>query len=180
MRQSDVGVLGCRNCVELGRQSLEIGIFRKAMLGVRETALPFGLQVDLGRAHRRVFRNKVVRTSVQAFSDCWCVIVTGTHDNDTVRGWFDKASDEEKNLLAHFCEYNADTVAWKLIEISMRSNAIWAVTPLQDLLGLDGSARMNLPGTIVDNWIWQLDEFAPDEKLTEAFKKLCEESQRTQ
>ena len=108
------------------------------------------------------------------------VVYTGTHDNDTVRGWFDKASDEEKNLLAHFCEYNADTVAWKLIEISMRSNAIWAVTPLQDLLGLDGSARMNLPGTIVDNWIWQLDEFAPDEKLTEAFKKLCEESQRTQ
>jgi 4-alpha-glucanotransferase len=106
------------------------------------------------------------------------VVYTGTHDNNTAKGWFEKATDHEKHLLSNYCQCDADTVAWALIDMSLRSNAAWAVTPLQDILGLDGSARMNLPGTRVGNWAWQLDEFDPSEELTETFKELTLKSDR--
>ncbi|RKY55254.1 MAG: 4-alpha-glucanotransferase, partial [Candidatus Neomarinimicrobiota bacterium] len=63
--------------------------------------------------------------------------------------------------------------------MAFRSNAMWAVVPVQDLLGLDGSARMNLPGTITNNWVWQLDVFEPSAKLTDKLKKLTIESGRS-
>ncbi len=106
------------------------------------------------------------------------VVYTGTHDNDTVRGWYEKATNEEKQFLANYFECNAETVAWKMTEMSLYSSAEWAVTPVQDLFGLDGTARMNLPGTIIDNWIWQLDTFEPSNELTQKFTKLTEESGR--
>lgn len=106
------------------------------------------------------------------------VVYTGTHDNDTTRAWFEKAQDQEKQLLSKYYQCDADSVAWALIDMSLRSNAEWAVTPMQDLLGLDGSARMNLPGTIVNNWVWQLDEFNFSEELSQKFKQLTIESAR--
>lgn len=106
------------------------------------------------------------------------VVYTGTHDNNTVRGWFDHASDHEKYMLSQYCDPNPDTVAWSLIDMAFRSNAMWAVIPVQDIFGLDESARMNLPGTIVNNWVWQLDEFEPSEMLTEKLRELTIESGR--
>ncbi len=106
------------------------------------------------------------------------VVYTGTHDNDTVRGWYDTASDHEKHMLSRYCDCDADTVAWSLTEMAFRSNAMWALVPVQDLFGLDGSARMNLPGTIINNWVWQLDVFDPSDELTDKLKKLTIESGR--
>ena len=107
------------------------------------------------------------------------VVYSGTHDNDTVRGWYDKASDHEKSMLARYCDCNADSVAWSLIEMAFKSNAMWAVVLVQDLFGLDGSARMNLPGTIINNWVWQLDTFEPSAELTDKLKKLTIASGRS-
>jgi 4-alpha-glucanotransferase len=107
------------------------------------------------------------------------VVYTGTHDNDTVRGWYDKASDQEKHMLSSYCECNAETVAWSLVDMAFKSNAMWAIVPVQDLFGLDGSARMNLPGTIVNNWIWQLDKFEPSDELTIQLRNLTIESGRS-
>ena len=106
------------------------------------------------------------------------VVYTGTHDNDTVLGWFEKASEHEKNMLSHYCECNKDTIAWSLTEMAFHSNAQWAIIPMQDLLNLDGSARMNLPGTIVNNWVWQLDVFDPTPEVSLNLKKLSTESGR--
>ncbi|MEA3391535.1 MAG: 4-alpha-glucanotransferase [Candidatus Marinimicrobia bacterium] len=107
------------------------------------------------------------------------VVYSGTHDNDTTRGWYDTATKHEKYMLARYCDCNAETVAWSLVDMAFRSNAMWAVVPVQDLLGLDGSARMNLPGTIINNWVWQLDIFEPLAKLTDKLKKLTIESGRS-
>lgn len=106
------------------------------------------------------------------------VVYTGTHDNNTARGWFDNATDHEKSMLSQYVDPNPETVAWSLIEMAFKSNAMWSVVPVQDLLGLGEEARMNLPGTIVNNWIWQLESFEPSEELTERLRKLTIESGR--
>ena len=82
-------------------------------------------------------------------------------------------------MLARYCDCNPDNVAWSLIEMAFKSNAMWALVPVQDLFGLDGSARMNLPGTIINNWVWQLDTFEPSAELTEKLKKLTIASGRS-
>jgi 4-alpha-glucanotransferase len=63
--------------------------------------------------------------------------------------------------------------------MAFRSNAMWAVIPLQDLLGLGEEARMNLPGTIVNNWIWQLEQFSPSDDLTGKLRQLTINSGRS-
>ena len=107
------------------------------------------------------------------------VVYTGTHDNNTVRGWFDNITEHEKSMLSQYCDLNPDTIAWSFIEMAFRSNALWAVIPVQDLFGLGEEARMNLPGTIVNNWTWQLKKFDPPKDLTEKLKELTIESGRS-
>ena len=84
------------------------------------------------------------------------VVYTGTHDNNTTRGWYEEASEEEKAILAHYTDRGVDGISRVLIRMAYDSNAMWAVIPMQDILDLDGSARMNYPGTLAGNWKWQL------------------------
>jgi 4-alpha-glucanotransferase len=106
------------------------------------------------------------------------VVYTGTHDNNTTRGWFKHATKHEKYMLSQYCDPDPDRVVWCLIDMAFRSNAMWAVIPLQDLLGLGEEARMNLPGTIVNNWIWQLEQFSPPDDLTGKLRQLTINSGR--
>ena len=88
-----------------------------------------------------------------------CVIYTGTHDNNTAVGWFNHASDHEKWRLASYVgAFNRETVHWDLIRLAMSSVAKDAIVPLQDLFGLGGEARMNIPGTGESNWEWRYSE----------------------
>lgn len=87
-----------------------------------------------------------------------CVVYTGTHDNNTARGWFEnEASWEEKQRLFHCAgrEVHHDDANEALIELAMKSPANLCIIPLQDILGLDGSARMNKPSTALGNWKWR-------------------------
>ncbi|MBI5591587.1 MAG: 4-alpha-glucanotransferase [Deltaproteobacteria bacterium] len=88
-----------------------------------------------------------------------CVVYTGTHDNNTVRGWFEKeASHSEKRRLAIISgrTVTAREIAWELIRIAMLSPARWSILPVQDLLGLAGAARINTPGQAFGNWVWRM------------------------
>ncbi len=107
------------------------------------------------------------------------VVYSGTHDNNTSRGWYEHASDPEKKMLARYAECNASNAAWTLIEMAFYSNAMWVVVPMQDILNLDAGARMNTPGTVENNWIWQLDVFEPSELLTQNLKMLTKKSGRS-
>ena len=79
------------------------------------------------------------------------VVYTGTHDNDTTRGWWDSLSDEDRA----WTELDPDDPAWSLIGVAWGSRAALAIAPLQDVLDLGPDARMNLPGTEDGNWDWR-------------------------
>ncbi len=83
------------------------------------------------------------------------VAYTGTHDNDTTANWLKKVKGEERDhVKRYFGTSSADH--WKMIRAVMGSVAEMTILPLQDVLGLDASARMNTPGTITENWKWKL------------------------
>ncbi len=86
------------------------------------------------------------------------VVYTGTHDNDTTRGWWQHAAARER---AHACAYldsDGAEIESTLIRAALASVAATAIVPLQDVLGLACDARMNLPGEPEGNWAWRFDE----------------------
>jgi 4-alpha-glucanotransferase len=85
------------------------------------------------------------------------VVYTGTHDNETVRGWWQNAPERERRFAALYLHADAEDLHWRMIQAACNSVANMAVFPLQDVLGLDGSHRMNLPGSSEGNWAWRFD-----------------------
>jgi len=85
------------------------------------------------------------------------VAYSGTHDNDTARGWWDHAHPRERAFAGSYLVAGADNIHWAMIRAACNSVAITAVFPLQDVLGLDGSHRMNIPGTGDGNWTWRFE-----------------------
>ena len=87
------------------------------------------------------------------------LVYTGTHDNNTVRGWFEgEASTDEKGRLFRYLgrEVPAEEIHWELIRLAMMSVARWVILPVQDVLGLGTEARMNRPSVARGNWEWRL------------------------
>lgn len=85
------------------------------------------------------------------------VVYTGTHDNDTTRGWWMAAGSEERAFARRYLGRSGDEIAWDLIRLALGSVAALAVVPLQDLLDLSSAARMNTPGTEEGNWTWRYE-----------------------
>jgi 4-alpha-glucanotransferase len=87
------------------------------------------------------------------------VVYTGTHDNNTVRGWFEReAKPKDKKRLFRYLGRKtlAKDISWELIRLAMMSVANLAIIPMQDILDLGAEARMNRPATGDGNWEWQL------------------------
>nr|ATG71324.1 ATDPE1 [Callitropsis nootkatensis] len=85
------------------------------------------------------------------------VVYTGTHDNDTTVGWWQKIPEDEKETVRKYLKMTKDTdVSWNVIEAALSSVARTTIIPMQDVLGLDNSARMNTPATQFGNWGWRL------------------------
>ncbi len=84
-----------------------------------------------------------------------CVVYTGTHDNDTTKGWFEKATDREKEFVRRYCCNGTGQIHWDLIRLASRSVADVAIFPFQDVLGLGSEGRMNFPGKALGNWEWR-------------------------
>jgi 4-alpha-glucanotransferase len=87
-----------------------------------------------------------------------CVAYTGTHDNDTAMGWFAAASGPEREFAQRYLGVNGLDFAWDLIRAVWKSVAVFAVTPMQDVLSLGGEARMNFPSKLGGNWEWRMNE----------------------
>lgn len=89
---------------------------------------------------------------------------TGTHDNDTFRGWFESTGDKERRHAIRYLHARSESdVVPSAIEALFRSRADVAIIPMQDVLALGTEARMNVPGTVEGNWTWRL----PPDRLTE-------------
>ncbi|WKZ38202.1 MAG: 4-alpha-glucanotransferase [Anaerolineales bacterium] len=87
-----------------------------------------------------------------------CVAYTGTHDNDTAFGWFAAAPQHEREFAKRYLGVDGNDFAWDLIRAVWKSVAVLAITPMQDLLGLGGEARMNFPSKLGGNWEWRMKE----------------------
>ena len=94
------------------------------------------------------------------------VVYTGTHDNDTIMGWFSTLPELDSNpeiltkeKLLNFFKCTSEELNWKVIDYAMSSGSNICIIPIQDILLLDSSSRFNTPGTLsVNNWAWRMDE----------------------
>jgi 4-alpha-glucanotransferase len=85
-----------------------------------------------------------------------CVVYTGTHDNDTIQGWFDARTPEQQRPVLEYLGCECGDVAWAFIRLAMGSAARLCVIPMQDVLQLGSDSRMNKPSTLGGNWSWRV------------------------
>ncbi len=85
------------------------------------------------------------------------VVYTGTHDNDTTLGWYQQLEDNAKNHLHAMLGNDSPDIPNQLVDMAFNTNADLAIIPMQDILALDSSNRMNTPGTLGGNWVWRFD-----------------------
>ena len=103
------------------------------------------------------------------------VFFTGTHDTNTIRGWFQsEATAEEKRSLRDYLgsDVSAEHVHWDMIRLVMLSPARIAMIPMQDVLGLGETARMNRPGKALGNWRWRLESGQPTREIADRLADL--------
>ena len=104
-----------------------------------------------------------------------CVVYTGTHDNETIAGWFQGLSKAGRDQIRDYLMDHSTPIKrmhLKLIGLALMCAADTCIIPLQDWLGLDNSARMNMPGTVDVNWSWRLAPNAIPAELDEEILKL--------
>ena len=87
---------------------------------------------------------------------CNCVAYTGTHDNDTSAGWFETASETERDFCRRYLFSSGAEIAWDMARAIWSSAANTTIAPLQDFLNLDSQSRMNFPGKPQGNWAWRM------------------------
>ena len=101
-----------------------------------------------------------------------CVVYTGTHDNDTILGWYYVMSEEDREFSKEYmgnAKSTDEELPWDFIRMSMESVANLAVTPMQEFLGLGTEARINYPSTLGNNWKWRL---LPGQFTSEMAKRI--------
>ncbi len=109
------------------------------------------------------------------------VVYTGTHDNDTSMGWWSGASARERSRVESAVrEHGHDDAEphWMLIRLALDSPGVLAIVPVQDLLGLGSSARVNVPGSVEGNWRWRLDSDQLDSSLAARLRDATEAADR--
>ncbi len=103
------------------------------------------------------------------------VVYTGTHDNDTTLGWYTALPSGDRNFADRYLHLSEDEteVEWEFIRAAVSSVADTAIIPMQDYLGLDETARINIPSTLGINWKWRMKRDACTKELAERIRRLC-------
>ena len=104
-----------------------------------------------------------------------CVVYTGTHDNDTVRGWYEVLNRDDKELAMEYMNIRhtpLEEVHWDFVRLALASVANLCVIPVQDYLGLGSGARINTPSTLGKNWKWRLKPGQLDVRLAEQIRRM--------
>jgi 4-alpha-glucanotransferase len=124
--------------------------------------LQFGIGRDTSNPH------------LPANHDEHSVVYTGTHDNNTTRGWWESLTEADRA----WSELDPGDPAWSLIAAAWSSRAALAIAPLQDVLDLGSEARMNLPGTDDGNWQWRFSPGDLTSARAERLRALTSSSRR--
>lgn len=104
------------------------------------------------------------------------VVYTGTHDTNTARGWFEnEAGKEQKKMLFELigCKISGRQAAWEMMKLALNSKSTLAVIPMQDILGLGSEARMNVPATTKNNWVWRFSAGQISLRISERLADLA-------
>ena len=104
------------------------------------------------------------------------LVYTGTHDNNTTRGWYDRELDKDgRKRLNEYTgrKIKASELCRELIKMAYSSTARIAIIPIQDYWGLGREARMNTPSTSRGNWIWKIRNKNPYDQLAGYIRKLA-------
>lgn len=102
------------------------------------------------------------------------VVYTGTHDNDTVLGWYNNAKDKDREYAIEYLQIDTNNVSWSFLRGAWASTANFALAPLQDILGLGTESRMNTPGILGGNWEWRVNSGILTEELAKKLRNLTE------
>lgn len=100
------------------------------------------------------------------------VCYTGTHDNETTKGWYRQAEQKNKLFFHKYLDCKDEDVAWAMMRAGFRSVAQLCVVPMQDILSLDSDARMNNPGIAAGNWGWRMNKDAINDVLVDKLRDL--------
>ncbi|HEY6140070.1 MAG TPA: 4-alpha-glucanotransferase [Thermoanaerobaculia bacterium] len=142
------------------------------------------LRKAIGIAGMRILQFAFQQPNSNHLPHCYAhetVVYTGTHDNDTARGWYENATEAERAAAALYLGLtSADDAAWILIRTAFTSVAQTAIVPVQDILSLGSEARMNMPGAEKDNWSWRLRPGALTEEHAGRLRRLAKASGRSQ
>ncbi len=103
-----------------------------------------------------------------------CVVYTGSHDNDTARGWYESATPVDQAYSLEYVDGHLEDVAWGFIRAAISSTAVYAIIPMQDLLNLPSWARMNTPSTLGGNWCWRLADNELKPELAEKYGSMTQ------
>jgi 4-alpha-glucanotransferase len=103
------------------------------------------------------------------------VVYTGTHDNDTTRGWYGALSEAERDRVRRYLGRDGGDIAWDFIRLAWSSVAETAIVPLQDVLDLGSGARLNHPGTASGNWTWRFQERDLGAGIADRLRNLTED-----
>ncbi len=100
------------------------------------------------------------------------VVYTGTHDNETITGWFSNAKEKDRKHVLDYLNTDGKEIHWDFIRLAWASVARIAVVPAQDLLGLGNEGRLNFPGTTQNNWKWRIKAGQLTDEIAARLKHL--------
>lgn len=106
------------------------------------------------------------------FTTTNCICYTGTHDNNTTKGWYEEATEYSRDKVRCYMNTDGNQIHWDFLRTCLGSIAKYAVFPMQDVLGCDAFSRMNTPGTRENNWTWRCPKTAFSEELAVHLKKI--------
>lgn len=102
-----------------------------------------------------------------------CIVYTGTHDNDTVMGWFENTKKSDTDFAKRYLKLNKrEGYNWGFIRGALSSVGNLAIAQMQDYLGLGSEARMNIPSTLGGNWLWRVKKECLSHKLAQKINKI--------
>lgn len=104
-----------------------------------------------------------------------CVVYTGTHDNETMRGWYDHVAEADRRFAEEYVDVRSEeTAARSFIRVAFMSVADTCIIPMQDYLNLGDEARINEPSTLGGNWEWRMLKGACDKNLALEMRHLAQ------
>ncbi len=106
------------------------------------------------------------------FTNINSVIYSGTHDNDTSKGWYNTTTELERDKVRQYLNVDGSDISWNLIRLAFSSVSVFAIAPIQDIMNLDSDKRMNTPGVATGNWQFRYTDYMLNDDMASGLAYL--------